>query len=144
VHADGAPSLFLTKTKTFTLLRILHRRFECGAAARRVDRPEETRFISPSFTGNFFGSVDLNALTPDSSPAFGLQAEHPTGAEYARYLNDVCKHHELDVRCAPSPPVRTRTDQSPSHLSLSLHFPFATTASARNSTVRAAFTERTA
>ena len=31
--------------------------------------PAETRFISPSFTGNFFGAPDLNAITPDSSPA---------------------------------------------------------------------------
>lgn len=85
---------------------------QCGVPCVIIERgrigesllswPEETRFISPSFTGNFFGSVDLNALTPDSSPAFGLQAEHPTGAEYARYLNDVCKHHELDVRTGVS------------------------------------------
>ncbi|MEM1105152.1 MAG: NAD(P)/FAD-dependent oxidoreductase [Pseudomonadota bacterium] len=59
--------------------------------------PKETKFISPSFTGNFFGAVDLNAITPDSSPAFGLQAEHPTGEEYARYLNDVAQVHELRI-----------------------------------------------
>eukprot|EP00038_Savillea_parva_P006869 m.166437 g.166437 ORF g.166437 m.166437 type:complete len:432 (-) comp12689_c0_seq1:119-1414(-) len=60
--------------------------------------PAETRFISPSFTGNFFGSVDLNAITPDSSPAYGLQTEHPTGAEYCRYLNDVVSTTKVDVR----------------------------------------------
>ncbi len=60
--------------------------------------PKEMRFISPSFTGNFFGAVDLNAITPDSSPAFGLQTEHPTGAEYAQYLRDIVEHYELDVR----------------------------------------------
>jgi len=60
--------------------------------------PAETRFISPSFTGNFFGSVDLNAVTPDSSPAYGLQTEHPNGEEYARYLNDVATTTKIDVR----------------------------------------------
>ncbi|MEM6780818.1 MAG: NAD(P)/FAD-dependent oxidoreductase [Pseudomonadota bacterium] len=59
--------------------------------------PKETRFISPSFTGNFFGSVDLNAVTPTSSPAFGLQTEHPTGRQYARYLQDVVEVHNLRV-----------------------------------------------
>jgi hypothetical protein len=60
--------------------------------------PAETKFISPSFTGNFFGSVDLNAITPDSSPAYGLQTEHPSGAEYCRYLNDVASTTRIDVR----------------------------------------------
>lgn len=60
--------------------------------------PAETRFISPSFTGNFFGVPDLNAITPDSSPAYGLQTEHPTGVQYCRYLNDVATTVKLDVR----------------------------------------------
>ena len=59
--------------------------------------PRETRFISPSFTGNFFGAVDLNAVTPKSSPAFGLQAEHPSGRQYLRYLDDVADFHELKI-----------------------------------------------
>jgi len=59
--------------------------------------PKETRFISPSFTGNFFGSVDLNAITPTSSPAFGLQAEHPSGKQYVEYLKDVVAVHEITV-----------------------------------------------
>eukprot|EP00041_Stephanoeca_diplocostata_P007777 m.112109 g.112109 ORF g.112109 m.112109 type:complete len:379 (-) comp17030_c0_seq2:60-1196(-) len=63
-----------------------------------ADWPTETRFISPSFTGNFFGSPDLNAITPDSSPAFGLQTEHPSGVQYVRYLNDVRKHCQINVR----------------------------------------------
>ena len=58
---------------------------------------KETRFISPSFTGNFFGAVDLNAVTPDSSPAFGLQDEHPTGEQYVHYLNDVADVHNLQI-----------------------------------------------
>ncbi|MEM1380582.1 MAG: NAD(P)/FAD-dependent oxidoreductase [Pseudomonadota bacterium] len=59
--------------------------------------PKETRFISPSFTGNFFGAVDLNAITPGSSPAFGLQAEHPSGRQYAKYLQDVVNVYELNI-----------------------------------------------
>ena len=51
--------------------------------------PKETRFISPSFTGNFFKMPDLNAITPDTSPAFDLLTEHPTGEEYAVYLEKV-------------------------------------------------------
>lgn len=54
---------------------------------------------APSFTGNFFGSVDLNAITPDSSPAYGLQTEHPGGRGYAKtYLDDVVRHYKVDVR----------------------------------------------
>ncbi len=60
--------------------------------------PKETRFISPSFTGNFFGAVDLNAVTPESSPAFGLQTEHPSGQEYAHYLSDVADVHNLKIK----------------------------------------------
>jgi putative flavoprotein involved in K+ transport len=59
--------------------------------------PQETRFISPSFTGNFFGAVDLNAVTPFTSPAYSLQTEHPTGSQYAQYLNGVANIHSLKV-----------------------------------------------
>lgn len=57
--------------------------------------PKETRFISPSFTGNFFKMPDLNAITPDTSPAFDLLTEHPTGEEYAIYLEQVSKFFNL-------------------------------------------------
>jgi len=57
--------------------------------------PKETRFISPSFTGNFFKMPDLNAVTPDTSPAFDLLTEHPTGEEYAIYLEQVSKFFDL-------------------------------------------------
>lgn len=60
--------------------------------------PRETRFISPSFTGNAFGSVDLNAITPDSSPAFSLRTEHPSGREYSRYLEDLVMHFNLPIK----------------------------------------------
>eukprot|EP00729_Bicosta_minor_P003217 gene3217-23761_t len=59
--------------------------------------PKETRFISPSFTGNFFGAPDLNAVTPDSSPAFALQTQHPTGHDYSKYLISLVNHLKIDV-----------------------------------------------
>lgn len=59
---------------------------------------KETRFISPSFSGNAFGSIDLNAVTPDTSPAFTLCSEHPTGREYAEYLAIVAEHFDLPIK----------------------------------------------
>lgn len=56
-----------------------------------------TRFISPSFSGNAFGAVDLNAITPDTSPAHTLKNEHPSGNEYAQYLKLVADHFGLKV-----------------------------------------------
>ena len=60
--------------------------------------PEHMRLITPSFTGNQFGLVDLNAITPDTSPALSLLEEHPTGEQYAAYLRMVAELDELDVR----------------------------------------------
>lgn len=57
----------------------------------------ETKFISPSFTGNFFQMPDLNAITPDSSPAYNLLTEHPSGIEYVKYLKQVANHFKLPV-----------------------------------------------
>jgi len=59
--------------------------------------PSETRFISPSFTANAFNLPDLNAITPDTSPAYTLGKEHPTGKEYARYLRALARHYRLPV-----------------------------------------------
>lgn len=56
-----------------------------------------TRFISPSFTGNFFQYVDLNAVSPDTSPAYNLKTEHPTGKEYQVYLKMVADHFKIKV-----------------------------------------------
>lgn len=60
--------------------------------------PKETRFISPSFTGNFFKMPDLNAISPDTSPAFSLLTEHPSGTEYAQYLQDISEFYELSIQ----------------------------------------------
>lgn len=59
--------------------------------------PAETRFITPSFTANAFNLPDLNAITPDTSPAYSLGKEHPTGKEYATYLKALARHYELPV-----------------------------------------------
>ncbi len=60
--------------------------------------PAETRFITPSFTSNAFNLPDLNAITPDTSPAYSLGKEHPTGKEYALYLRALARHYELPIR----------------------------------------------
>ncbi|KTG10558.1 thioredoxin reductase-like protein [Haloprofundus marisrubri] len=71
-------------------------RDEVGASFRQW--PEEMRLITPSFPSNSFGCRDLNAVTTDTSPAFALDREHPTGAEYAEYLQGVVEFHDLPVR----------------------------------------------
>lgn len=71
-------------------------RDEVGASFQQW--PEEMQFITPSFPSNSFGCRDLNAITTDTSPAFALDREHPTGAEYAEYLQGVVEFHELPVR----------------------------------------------
>ena len=68
---------------------------EVGASFKKW--PEETQFISPSFTGNFFKMPDLNAITPETSPAFNLLTEHPTGDEYQAYLKGVSEHYKLNI-----------------------------------------------
>lgn len=78
--------------KRFTILE----RHEVGASFLRW--PREMRFISPSFTGNAFGLLDLNAVTPETSPAFTLEAEHPSGQQYAQYLNLIVEHYRLPVK----------------------------------------------
>lgn len=59
--------------------------------------PKTTRFITPSFTSNGFGFPDLNAIAPDTSPAFTFSKEHLSGAEYAEYLHLVAKHYDLPI-----------------------------------------------
>jgi len=60
--------------------------------------PAETRLLTPSFPGQGFGAMDLNAVALATSPAFTLEREHPSGEEYARYLRGVVEHWELPVR----------------------------------------------
>lgn len=60
--------------------------------------PDETRFITPSFPTNSFGMIDLNSIAIGVSPAFSLQTEHPSGAEYCGHLREIAKHFELPVK----------------------------------------------
>ena len=71
-------------------------RDEVGASFQQW--PEEMQFITPSFPSNSFGCRDLNAVTTDTSPAFALDREHPTGEEYAEYLQGVVEFYDLPVR----------------------------------------------
>ncbi len=60
--------------------------------------PDETRFITPSFPTNSIGMLDLNSIAIKTSPAYSLEAEHPTGEEYAMYLRLVTQIFEVPVR----------------------------------------------
>ena len=59
--------------------------------------PRQARFITPSFNSNQFGGLDLNAVCLQTSPAYSVGVEHPTGEEYAGYLRGVAKHFDLPV-----------------------------------------------
>lgn len=62
-----------------------------------LDWPEEQTFLTPSFTGNGFGATDLNAIHPETSPAFSLGVDYPNGPQYAKYLRSVAKHFRIPV-----------------------------------------------
>ncbi|WP_027955555.1 NAD(P)/FAD-dependent oxidoreductase [Halobacillus kuroshimensis] len=71
-------------------------RGEIGETFRRW--PEEMRFITPSFPSQGFGQTDLNAVAPKTSPGYTLNEEHPTGEDYAEYLELLVSHYELPVQ----------------------------------------------
>lgn len=98
-----------------------------GVGASFERWPQGTRLLTPSFTGNQFGLCDLNAITPDTSPALSLLEEHPTGDQYAAYLRMVAdlediavvpgvevtdvtatSHDRLRLDCADDPPLHAR------------------------------------
>lgn len=60
--------------------------------------PKEMRMITPSFTSNAYGMIDLNAIALKTSPAYTLGTEHPSGEEYANYLHAVAALKQLPVR----------------------------------------------
>lgn len=72
--------------------------------------PRQMTLLTPSFHSNAFGSTDLNAVTPDTSPADFLHTQHPSGPDYARYLQALVIHYGLEV-CAP---VRVNRVEPPS------------------------------
>lgn len=59
--------------------------------------PDETRFITPSFTSNGFGMPDFNAVTPATSPAYTLGKERLSGNDFSDYLGAVASEYELPV-----------------------------------------------
>ena len=59
--------------------------------------PKEMQFITPSFTTNYWGHIDLNSVASGTSPAFSLDTEHPSGERYARYLELISEHWELPI-----------------------------------------------
>ncbi len=71
-------------------------RHEVGASFARW--PEEMRFITPSFNSNQFGWLDMNSFGLRISPAQHLGKGHPSGQEYARFLQAFTKFLELPVQ----------------------------------------------
>lgn len=69
---------------------------DVGESFRRW--PKQTRFITPSFYSNPYGLADLNAISEFSSPAVYCQTEHPTGQQYADYLNKVAQHFSVPIQ----------------------------------------------
>ncbi|WP_020614890.1 NAD(P)/FAD-dependent oxidoreductase [Paenibacillus daejeonensis] len=61
--------------------------------------PREVRMITPSFTSNAYGMMDLNAIALNTSPAYTLGTEHPSGEDYANYLHAVAAYKQLPVQC---------------------------------------------
>jgi len=83
----------LKRTGVIDLLVVDSR--EIGAAFRAW--PAQMKFITPSFHSNSFGLADLNAIDPETSPADFLRTQHPTGKQYAKYLETVAAHFQLPV-----------------------------------------------
>ena len=91
-------ALMLTRTFGLDSKRVLvvEQGKQIGESFRRW--PDEMRFISPSFNQQgWTESFDLNAIHYDTSPAFMLRSEHPTGEEYAIYLEAIATQGDLNV-----------------------------------------------
>ena len=87
---------------------MLLEREEIGASFKKW--PEEMKLITPSFTTNFYGHLDLNAVISGTSPAFMLRREHPTGKEYALYLKAISEYFELPGSLMNSALVESQFD----------------------------------
>jgi len=81
-----------------------------GVGASFEAWPKQMKLLTPSFHSNPFGAVDLNAITPNTSPADYLHTQHPTGAEYARYLKAVSLYYELRFLHAEARKIRRTGD----------------------------------
>ncbi|GGE39948.1 monooxygenase [Pullulanibacillus camelliae] len=83
------------------LLKAMHCEF-CILEKERIGAsffnwPDDMRFITPSFPCQGFGQTDLNAVAPKTSPAYTLNVEHPSGVDYAEYLELLHRHFNLPV-----------------------------------------------
>lgn len=85
----------LTLQKLGALRLAVFDRARIGESYRRW--PKETRFITPSFNSNAFGLADLNAVNELSSPGAFLGVEHPSGVQYAEYLNRAVAEYDVPV-----------------------------------------------
>ena len=97
--AGVGTALMLTTTFGLDASRVLlvERGEEVGETFRRW--PDEMRFISPSFNQQgWTSSFDLNSVAYGTSPAYSLHAEHPSGDQYADYLNALVSDAKLCVR----------------------------------------------
>ncbi|MGV0025288.1 NAD(P)/FAD-dependent oxidoreductase [Phormidesmis priestleyi] len=88
----GAVLSTLLPDKSWTILE----RDRVGASFQRWN--PQMRFISPSFHSNPFGLMDLNSIALGTSPAASLGKEHPTGQDYARYLQRAAEYFKLPVQ----------------------------------------------
>jgi cation diffusion facilitator CzcD-associated flavoprotein CzcO len=92
-------ALMLTKTFGVDMSRVVL--MEQGEHVGQTFRnwPKEMRFISPSFNQQgWTDSFDLNAIANNTSPAYTLHTEHPSGSEYADYLSAIAKTTKLNVQ----------------------------------------------
>ena len=97
--AGVGTALMLTTMFGLDTSRVLlvERGEEVGETFRRW--PDEMRFISPSFNQQgWTSSFDLNSVAYGTSPAYSLHAEHPSGDQYADYLNALVSDAKLCVR----------------------------------------------
>ncbi|MFC0274018.1 NAD(P)/FAD-dependent oxidoreductase [Metabacillus herbersteinensis] len=74
---------------------VILEKYEVGATF--FQWPKEMKLITPSFIGHGFGSLDLNSIAPETSPAFSFEKEHLTGEEYGTFLQMLSQHFKLKV-----------------------------------------------
>ena len=68
-----------------------------GVGASFEAWPQQMQLLTPSFHSNPYQQPDLNAITPDTSPADYLGTQHPCGTQYASYLRGVAEHYHIPV-----------------------------------------------
>lgn len=60
--------------------------------------PRQMKLITPSFYSNPFHLPDLNSIDPETSPADFFRTQHPSGENYASYLEATADHLQIPVR----------------------------------------------